>query len=64
MYIGKGGDRYCSAQPRQNGATQLDPQHCWMFTFSRTSSRLRAVNPTTLLKPDEAEHYVTLVWSK
>ncbi len=27
----------CSAQPKKNGSTWLDPQHCQMFNLSRTS---------------------------
>ncbi len=54
----------CSAQPRKNGATQNDPQHCWKFTLSRTSSRLRAVNPTTSRHTTQALHNTSVfVWN-
>jgi hypothetical protein len=36
----------CPAQLRKNGATQLDPQHCWMFPPACTKSWLCAISYT------------------
>jgi hypothetical protein len=46
----------CPAWLRKNGATQLDPQHCWMFPPACTKSWLRAVNPTTFRHTTQILH--------
>ncbi len=52
---------HCPAWLRKNGATQLYPQHCWMFPPTCTKSWLCTVNPTTFRHTTQILLYTSVV---